>query len=499
MRRDVDALGGETFDLLILGGGITGAGVALDAATRGWRVALIDKGDFAGGTSSVSSKLVHGGLRYLEHGYFHLVHEALHERAWLLRAAPHLVHPLRFLLPFYRGARVSPWRWRVGLTLYDLLAGAANIARSRPLCLQQMQGQAPALLADGLTGGACYFDAQMDDARLCLEVLQTAAQHGAEVANYVEAIQFVKSGGIIAGAVARDHVGRHEISIRARQVLNATGPWVDAVSCLAGDDAGPRLAPTKGVHLILPDRALNSALLLLHPRDGRVIFVIPWLGKTLLGTTDTVTTEGPDALAVSAQERDYLLEAWRHYFPGDRDPSVLGAFAGLRPLIRFDSREPSARSREFRLFESPSGLVSVAGGKYTTFRAMAAEITDRLGRRLGKRQRCRTGTLVLHGAPSEPWGAFRDRQIAALVREEKFDEAIASRLVDRYGASVEAVIPYLRDPAARKPLAPGEPEIAGELMYQREREMALFPSDHWLRRMRLGLYAGESKLSGSAS
>src|SRR5207302_2594253 len=207
MKRTVHALKDETFDLLILGGGITGAGVALDAVVRGLRVALIDKGDFASGTSSVSSKLVHGGLRYLEHGAFHLVYEALHERRLLLHNAPHLVHPLRFIIPFYHGARVPPWKWRLGLTLYDLLAGRSNLRRSQPLQTGHIRRAFPGLRGEGLLGGAAYLDAQMDDARLCLEVVKTAAAHGAIVANYVEALAFERQGSLIAGVHALDHVG----------------------------------------------------------------------------------------------------------------------------------------------------------------------------------------------------------------------------------------------------------------------------------------------------
>src|SRR5439155_910241 len=240
----------------------------------------------------------------------------------------------------------------------------------------------PGLRTTGQLGGAPYCDAQMDDARLCLEVLHTAVEQGAVLANYVAAIAFAKTGATIGGVVARDQVSGREFTIRARQVFNATGPWVDAVCRLAGDAAEPRLAPTKGMHVILPDRRLPAALLLLHPRDGRVFFVIPWLGKTLVGTTDTNTVESPDALTVQPDEIDYLMEAWRHYFPNAGDVPVLGAFAGLRPLIRAKPGEPSARSREFRVFTSPSGLVSVAGGKYTTFRAMAEQITDVLAPRL---------------------------------------------------------------------------------------------------------------------
>jgi glycerol-3-phosphate dehydrogenase len=235
-------------------------------------VALIDKGDFASGTSSVSSKLVHGGLRYLEHGAFHLVYEALHERRLLLENAPHLVHRLRFVLPYYEGARVPPWKWRVGLTLYDLLAGSSNIRRSRPLHRDWLRHEFPGLRTNGLLDGAEYYDAQMDDARLCIEVVRTAVQQGAVAVNYVEAVAFEQSGAEITGVRVADRLGDGEFVVRARQVLNTTGPWVDQVSRLAGDSSGPRLQPTKGVHLVAPDRGLTSAFLLLHPTDGRVFF-----------------------------------------------------------------------------------------------------------------------------------------------------------------------------------------------------------------------------------
>ncbi|HEX5273236.1 MAG TPA: glycerol-3-phosphate dehydrogenase/oxidase, partial [Gemmataceae bacterium] len=282
MKRSLGPLADGTFDLLVLGGGITGAGTALDAALRGFRAALIDRADFASCTSSASSKLVHGGLRYLETGDFRLVHEALHERRRLLTNAPHLVRPLRFFLPFYAGTRVPPWKWRAGLLLYDLLAGRDNLRRSRALTLSRLSREVPALRRDGLLGGADYYDARMDDSRLCIEVLKTAASAGACLANYVEATAFDTAGGRIVGVRARDHVGGAEFAIRARVVLNATGPWVDRVCRLAGDDTGPHLRPTKGVHLLAPHRGLTAAFTLLHPDDGRVLFVIPWMGKTLI-------------------------------------------------------------------------------------------------------------------------------------------------------------------------------------------------------------------------
>jgi glycerol-3-phosphate dehydrogenase len=490
MRRNVDTFKDENFDLLILGGGITGAGVALDSALRGFRVALIDKGDFSSGTSSVSSKLVHGGLRYLEHGGFHLVYEALHERRLLLQNAPHLVHPLRFVIPFYQGTRMPPWKWRAGLTLYDLLAGTRNLHRSRLLGVSRLFRDFPGLRATGLCGGAAYFDAQMDDARLCLEVARSATLQGAVVANYVEAVTFEQRSGEIIGVRAVDRVGGGELNIRARQVLNATGPWVDHVRRLAGDPTGPRLRPTKGVHLVAPDRGLTAAFLLLHPIDGRVFFVMPWMGKTLVGTTDTLCEESPDALAIRPDEADYLLTGHNHYLEPPLQPGeILSSFAGLRPLIRSRPGEPSALSREFQLSRSPSGLLSAAGGKFTTYRRMAEEITDAIAQHLGRRRASRTRHFRLDGVPDGPWKEFERTQPASLASRYKIDEGAARHLVRRYGGRAAEVAGYLdREPALAKPVVSGEPDLFVEFDYQRDHEMAIYPADHLLRRTRIGLF-----------
>jgi glycerol-3-phosphate dehydrogenase len=498
MKRRLAPLADGTFDLLVLGGGITGAGVALDGALRGLRVALIERADFASGTSSASSKLVHGGLRYLEHGDFRLVHEALRERRLLLHNVPHLVRPLRFVLPFYAGTRVPPWKWRAGLTLYDLLAGRDNLRHSHALPLPRLRREFPALRRDGLTGGADYYDAQMDDARLCVEVLKTADRAGACVANYVEATAFEWAGGRITGVRAHDHVGGGEFVVRARVVLNATGPWVDRVCRLAGDETGPHLRPTKGVHLLAPDRGLRSAFLLLHPDDGRVLFVIPWLGKTLIGTTDTNCDEPPESLGVTAAEVDYLLRAHNHYFappltPGD----VLGSFAGLRPLLRSRPAEPSSLSREWRLFWSPSGLLTAAGGKYTTYRHMAQVITDAVTERLGRRARCRTAKQALDGAPAVSWREFEATETKSLAVRHGLREVSARHLVNRYGRRAADVAAYLaRDPALAEPVVEGEPDLRVEFVYQREEEMAIREEDCLLRRTRLGLMRGTAGGAG---
>ena len=493
MKRNLEAFTDGVFDLCIIGGGITGAGTALDAATRGWRVALIDQGDFAAGTSSASSKLVHGGLRYLEYGHLFLVYEALHERGLLLRNAPHLVRPLPFVLPFYSGQRVPAWKWRVGLTLYDLLAGRANIARSRRLSRHHLQASNPGLRGEHLLGGAVYHDALMDDARLCLAVLQTASRLGAVLANYVGAVGFEKKDGVITGVRARDQVAGTELLIRSRAVLNAAGPWADAVCQLAGDAGGPRLQPTKGVHLIAPELGQRQAFTLLHPRDGRVFFVIPWLGKTLIGTTDTFPDAGPDALQVLPEEIAYLLEGYNHHFdPQLREEDVMGAFAGLRPLLRLQPGEPSSLSREFRLDSAPSGLVTALGGKYTTFRNMAETIVDRIGQRLGKRTRYRTRTLPLDGTPKEPWDTYFPKTLAWIESQYPRAAASAAHLLHRYGNRVGEVLAAIEQvPDGFERIHAEEPDLVGEGRWQHDEEMALGREDLFLRRSRIGMWRAE--------
>jgi glycerol-3-phosphate dehydrogenase len=489
MQRQLEAFTDGTFDVCIIGGGITGAGVALDAATRGWRVALIERGDFASGTSSASSKLIHGGLRYLEYGHFGLVHEALIERGRLLRNAPHLVEPLPFVLPFYAGQRLAPWQWRLGLTLYDLLAGRENIARSRPLSQRQMASAAPDLRVRGLCGGALFHDALMDDARLTIAALRTAAQHGAILANYVEAVGFEQHEGTIVGVWAEDRVGGRRLLIRTKAVLNAAGPGADAVCRLAGEDGGPNLEPTKGVHLIVEKRGHCAACLLLHPRDGRVFFVIPWYGKTLIGTTDTIPT-GPDALQVRSDEIAYLLDGYNHYFePSLGAADVMGSFAGLRPLIRASAGAPSARSREFRLHVGPGGLVTALGGKFTTFRQIAETIVDTLAVRLGKPRRCRTRDLPLAGTPPAPWPVFSQQMTESIVKCLPIGPDSAAHLVRRYGADVELVLKEAAKVSGGfERVHPDEPDLVGEQQWQRDEEMAIYADDFLLRRTRIGLW-----------
>jgi glycerol-3-phosphate dehydrogenase len=486
--RDPGKLREGVFDLLIVGGGSSGAGVALDAASRGFRVAVVDKGDFASATSSASSKLVHGGLRYLEYGDLRLVYEALAERRRLLRNAVHLVKPLRFVLPFYRDARLPRWKGRVGLWAYDVLAGSHNLGRSRDLCALRLRRAFPVLRSGGILGGATYWDAQMDDARLGLALVRSAVQHGAIACNYLEAIAF-DLGDAVSEMQLRD----------SRQVLNAAGPWVDTVRRLAGEQqAAPELQPTKGVHIIVAGTpyadggeplSRETAFTLLHPRDGRVFFVLPWFGHTLVGTTDTFFDMAADSLTVTPAEEDYLVEGFNHFFRLKlRREDIRGRFAGLRPLLRSAPDDPSSRSREYKLIEGPRTLLSIAGGKWTTYRHLSEVVTDRIAERLGRRGHCRTANLLLDGAPAEPCSIFEQRETQAISKTFGGNQRTAEHLVNRYGTNARRVAEIIRERHEDQPLVEGEADLIGEWTYQRREEMAMTAADHMLRRSRIGLW-----------
>ena len=351
-----------------------------------------------------------------------------------------------------------------------------------------LQREFPGLRGTDLLGGAEFFDAQMDDARLCIEVVRTAVGQGAVAANYVEALSFDRTGGRIVGVQARDRLSDRIVAIRSRVVLNATGPWSDAVRQLAGDHTGSLLRPTKGVHLIAPERGLQAAFLFLHPADGRVFFVIPWLGKTLIGTTDTEAEAGPDHVTVTNADVRYLLEGHNHYFePPLTETQLLNHFVGLRPLLHGKAADPTALSREFQVTSSPGGLLTVAGGKFTTYRHMAEVCTDAVTRQLGSYRFCRTKTFALDGTPRGPWQEFRGWMAERLVSKMGLSPGAAQHLVARYGRRAEEVAQL----GENEPIQEGEPDLHGELTYQREHEMALLPGDFLLRRTRLGLFHPE--------
>ncbi len=377
----------EPFDLLVIGGGATGLGVALDAAARGFATALVEAEDFAKGTSSRATKLVHGGVRYLAQGDVGLVREALRERALLLDNAPHLAGPLPFVLPTYglRGRLWDTWFYAAGLGIYDLLAGAARLGRTRVLGRAGTLAAAPGLRRqrelDGLVGGVRYVDGQFDDARVAVALARTAAAHGCCVLNYCR-VTGVEVGGTprrVAGVEVEDRETGRRFAVRARCVVNATGVWVDDVRRLEEPAAATLVAPSQGVHLVVDRAFFPSSAALIVPRttDGRVLFAVPWLGKVILGTTDTPRDQLPLEPRPLDGEIDFILgEASRYLERPPRRADVRSAWAGLRPLVRPPDAAADTKtiSREHTIVVSPHGLVTVTGGKWTTYRAMAEDV-----------------------------------------------------------------------------------------------------------------------------
>lgn len=376
----LNELSTRVFDLLVVGGGITGAGIARDAAVRGMSVALIDKSDFASGTSSRSSRLVHGGVRYLEHGHLHLVFEASAERRRLLRLASHLVKPLAFVWPVYAGQRLPLWKIAAGLTLYDVLSLFRNVERHRRLDASGVLEHEPHLRADGLRGGVRYFDAATDDARLTLANVLDAIDLGAVAANHVAYRGGAPALGGVHVARVEDALTGNRLEVRARVLVNAAGPWSDAVTEAAGGGGGTaaQVRGSKGVHIsVRRERVGNrDAITLIHPVDGRVMFALPAGASTIIGTTDTFSDASPDEVRANEADVAYLLDAANGFFPESRlsRDDVVAAWAGIRPLIP-TTRSSVAASREHAVTRAEN-RVTVTGGKLTTYRVMAEEVVD---------------------------------------------------------------------------------------------------------------------------
>jgi glycerol-3-phosphate dehydrogenase len=400
--------GGE-FDFLIVGGGATGLGAAVDAASRGHRVALVEAYDFAKGTSSRSTKLVHGGVRYLKQGNISLVVEALKERGLLAQNAPHLVHDLAFVIPAYHWWD-GPF-YGIGLRIYDTLAGKLGLGPSRNLSREETLECIPTIERSGLRGGILYHDGQFDDARLAVNLAQTAVEQGAVVANYVRAVSLVKENGIVTGAVLRDEENGEEFTLRAKSVINATGVFVDALRKEDDEGAERIIAVSQGVHLVLPKRFLpgDSAIMVPQTEDGRVLFAVPWHDRVVVGTTDTPLPGASIEPRALPEELEFLMEHARHYLAEDPTADdVLSVFAGLRPLVKSgDGSDTAAMSRDHSVLISESGLITVTGGKWTTYRKMGEDVIDQAEMVAGvEGKACVTRDLRIHGWKQDLGGPF---------------------------------------------------------------------------------------------
>ncbi len=432
---------GVLWDVLVVGGGATGLGVAVDAASRGYQTLLAEQDDFCKGTSSRSTKLIHGGVRYLEQGSVSLVRGALRERGLLVRNAPHLVHPLPFVLPVYKTWQL-PY-FSVGLKLYDLLSGRWSLGKSHRLSRRSVLKRLPTLSGDGLRGGVLYYDAQFDDARLGISLAETAGDHGACLANYLQVTQLVKSAGRVSGAVARDLETDRMHDIHARVVINAAGVFSDGLRRMDQDGAPPLLRPSQGIHVVLDGDFLPATDAMIVPRteDGRVLFAIPWHGHVLVGTTETPVETLSLEPRPFEQEIEFLLRHLERYFtaPVSRE-RILSAFAGLRPLVKDGaSKSTASLSRDHTLLVSSSGLVTITGGKWTTYRKMASDTVDRAVEVGGLPSRpSRTDQIQLHGwTASAPEGIWRVYGSEAALLEKLVEEN------PRWAEPLHDRLPYL--------------------------------------------------------
>ena len=456
------------YDLLVVGGGINGAAIANTAALNGLKTALIEKGDFASGTSSKSTKLIHGGLRYLENLEFGLVREALRERAIQLHSAPHLVKPLKFVLPVYDTDRRPFWMIRLGVTFYDALSGKFLIKKHQTIAREAILEQIPSLKEKGLVGAVSYYDAQMDDARLCLENVLMAKAQGADVANYVEAKEFIKDNNKVIGLKAWDLLEKKFIEIKAKKVVCALGPWT----------AQKSVRTTKGVHIVYRGRIAKDALIFPTFQDNRVLFAIPWMGNSLIGTTDTDFSGTPDQAKVEEADIDYLFKELTRVFP-DQDfehKNIITTFAGLRPLVQsHKSGAPSTVSRKHVIEENKEGVMSVMGGKYTTYRKIAEDVIERI---LKQKPKDTTKIYPLYG--------FIKDESPPVISSDDVDPRVVKFLIDFYGTRYRDVLELINNDATLKqPICSCSSIIRAQVVYAIKNEMACTADDIIWRRLPL--------------
>ncbi len=496
----------EVFDVLIIGGGITGAGLALDAAARGLKTALVEKRDFAAGTSSRSTKLIHGGLRYLEQFDVALVREALLERSVLTHIAPHLTEAFPFVIPIYSDRRRNydhPLIMRAGLFLYDLLAGRHNLASHRRLSREEALRLAPQLDPTGLKGAFLYYDARTNDARLVIEVIKAAGERGAAIANYSKVEGFLRdSDGKIAGARVVDELSGDQIDVRAAVTINATGIWLEETIRLNADNRdglSKKLRPAKGIHLTVAANRLRVGAAWLIPSltGHRFYFVVPWQDRVNIGTTDTDYKGGKDAPQAEADEVAEILNAVNSYFPeANLDPTdVISAWAGLRPLISdANAKDTTKVSRKEEIIETADGLVSIGGGKLTTYRLMAEQGIDCVLKRLGE---SRTGQTTKDIPVSGGQISRVELELMAkeLANHYNLPLETTRHLAFSYGSNFDTVVRLLLDDESlREPLVADLPLVKAEIVYAARHEMALSLTDALARRTRLAMLAGEASL-----
>jgi glycerol-3-phosphate dehydrogenase len=497
-------LGEHSYDLLVVGGGIIGAGVARDAARRGLRTVLVESADFGAGTSSRPTRLVHGGLRYLEFFDFPLVRIDMREREVLLRTASHLVFPLPFLLPMYGRGPLYRVKLRAGMQLYDALSYDKSLPGRRWLSPAQALDLEPGLRREGLQGAWRFYDAQVPLVeRLVLENVADAAAHGAAVRNHARVGRFLQEEARIVGGEVEDQLSGDRVPVRAALTVNATGPWLDQTAAPLRPHGRPLLRLTKGVHLVTPP-ATRHAQVLFAPADRRLFFVIPWLDRSLVGTTDTDFAGDPAAVAADWEDVRYLVEAVRQAFPGAGLDHIHYAMAGVRALPRQEGLTAGAVSRRHVLVDHAkpdriAGLLSVAGGKLTAYRSIAEEVVDWACARLQRRLACDTARQPLPGALHETPERFVEREVWPRARALGLARAQAEHLVGVFGAGVDAVLRRAeKEPALTARLHPQAPDILAQLVHAVDQEWAMTLSDFLLRRTSLGLAGDQARQQAPA-
>lgn len=477
------------YDVCIIGGGINGAGVARECALRGLSVILLEKNDFASGTSSASSKLIHGGLRYLEQANLQLVFEACHERQLLLKNAPHLVKPLPFLLPIYKNSRRPKWQLKIGLWLYDLLSSFKNIQNHQILSTSDVLAKEPALKKSQLKGGAIYYDAQMNDSRVCLETLLHAKKLGAEIHNYTKVIQLIKDKTHIQSVKVKNTLNKKTATINASLFVNTAGPWSDTIAKKGNKHHKNRVRLSKGVHIITKKITQKHAILLTTKKDGRVYFVIPWENKTLIGTTDTDYHGKPDNIKASKEEITYLLKETNQMFPqlNFTHKDIISTFAGVRPLLTSQKFTTSAVSREHKIFQFQN-LLSLLGGKYTTYRAMTEEVTKKICQQLKKPFTSLTKNMPLYGGSVTNINNFINEHYPKDNKKHPLPTKHYQHLIATYGIAYKDVLAILSEKKEYQSLLKDSHHLKGEVIYAIRVELAKTPEDFLRRRTHISLH-----------
>lgn len=474
----------ELYDLIVIGGGINGAAIARDAALRKLKVVLLEKNDFGSGASSNTSKLVHGGLRYLERFQFSLVRESLKERALLLKNAPHLVRPLPFLLPVYSEDPHSLWKINLGLFLYDCLAPNKDLPKHRRLSPAGILQQVSGLRDHGLQGGCSYYDAQMMDNRIVIENILSAEREGALVYNHRQVTGLIKEKNEIQGVAFLDSLTGEKGELQGKVIVNATGAWSTMIGEMEPNIEHCCLTPTKGVHLVIPKIVSDTALLLRAPQDGRVFFILPWDKFNLVGTTDTLYQGSPDQLVVDAGDRHYLLDALNAYFPGKQitESSIIASFVGLRPLVSPEvTRSPSDILREHVIQVSKGGLITILGGKYTTHRLIAEEVVDTVVIKQKSQNAflpCTTAIKLFPGAS----GRYSLEEVQEKLENAGLSDELTFHLLNTYGtASLDILEIMLLNRDEAEPICECCPHVFAEVTYGFKNEHLKTIGDWFLR------------------